>query len=352
MKTLLSLLCSCTLLLLCFCSDNPSGTSPDPTRNCFRKYPYTATSSRIEVIEDSTFCNGIDLNHTFDTIYSSYNVTPTDLDLGTYDTMASGAIVLHTQSYSRVNSGTDLLGWWELAERSVSLVSGTLTTQEQEKIDSDTAFVNSMMSAGALQIEATEDTIYYYYIGSTAELLQDMYAKQIENIPNAKYIAIKIAKWSDDQITVTGQITGEVVTITSDDKFNQTFSSTNAAHETFTMYVRIEDCPIDDPLDWYWEFLTENPSYAQIYIDILNASGVLTSADVDVEKTNDTIVTLTGNKSKEVITVTTHTDSSIVYESSDPVHDTYETTFAEFGLPDWFDIFIRENSIRIRKKSI
>lgn len=136
MKKHITFIFSSIILLLCLCSDkNPSGSSPDPTRNCFRKFPYTATSDIIKTIEDSTFCIGIDLNHKFDTVYSDYNVTLTELDVGTYDTMSSGAIVLHTQSYTRVNTGTNLLGWWELAESDVSLVSGTLTAQELEKIE-------------------------------------------------------------------------------------------------------------------------------------------------------------------------------------------------------------------------
>lgn len=350
MKKCIILLCSCVITLLCFCSNNPSGTSPDPTRNCFRKYPYTATSARIEIIEDSTFCIGIDLNHKFDTVYSGYNVTETKLDVDSYDTLSS-AIVRHTQTYARVQARSDLQGLWELTERNVILVSGTLTAEELEKIDSDTAFVNSMMTEGALQIEITADTIYYYYIGSIADLLLSLYTKQIESLDFARFIAVKSAKYSDNQITITGQITGEVVTITSDEKFNQTLSSSDPAHETYTEYVRIEDCPIDDPLDWYWEFIMDNPSYAQYYIEVLDSSGYFDSVDADIEKVNDTIVTITGNKSGEVITVTLHTDSTIVYESSNPIsHPKYETTWTEFGFPDWIISFIIDNPV-IRRKN-
>ena len=351
MKKGIILLCSCAITLLCFCSDNPSGSTPDPTRNCFRKYPYTATSASIEVIEDSSFCIGIDLNHKFDTVYSGYNVTQTDLDVDTYDTLSS-AIVRHTQTYTRVQTGSDLEGWWELTERNVSLVSGTLTTEELEKLDDDTAFVNSMMTEGALQIEITADTVYYYYVGSIADFLLSLYTKQIEGLDFARYLAVKTAKYSDNQITVTGHITGEVVTITSDEKFNQTVSSSNPAHETYTEYVRIEDCPIDDPLDWYWEFIMDNPSYAQYYIEALDSSGFSDSVDADIEKVDDTIVTITGNNSGEVITVTLHTDSTIVYESSDPTHTKYETTWAELGTPDWILVFIIENPVIRRKNCI
>lgn len=305
----------------------------------------------MEIIKDSTFCIGIDLNHKFDTVYTNYSVSATELEVGMYDTL-SNSILLHTQTYTRVQTRSDLHGLWELTKRNVSLVSGTLTPQEQEKIDGDTAFVNSMMTEGASQIEITEDTIYFYYIGSIASLLQSDYTKQLDKIQNSKYFAIEIAKLSDDQITVTGHITGEVVTITSDDKFNQTLSSTNAAHETFTQYVRIVDCPIDDPLDWYWEFLTDNPSYAQLYIDGIDSFVLLDSVDADIEKVNDTIVTITGNKSGEVITVTLHTDSTIVYESSNPAsHPKYETTWTEFGFPNWIISFIIDNPINLRKKS-
>jgi len=337
---LMSLLAS--LLFISCSDDNPSNNSDDPTRNCFRKYPYTATAEIMTVIEDSTFCIGIDLNHTFDTVHAQYNVSPTDLDVAVYDTLSS-AIVLRVQSYARVKTGTDLTGWWELSDANVSLVSGALTPAELKKIDDDTAFTNSMLTAGDVQIEITADSIYYYYIGSTADLLQTIYTKQLEKTPNSKYIAIKIAKYTDNRITVTGQITGEVVTIASDDKFNQTLSSTNPAHETFTVYVRIEACPIDDPLDWYFEFFGENPSYAQIYIDMIDNAGVLDSVDATATKVNDTIVTITGNKSHEVITATLHTDSTIVYESSNPVHTKYTTTFQQGGFPDWFLVFVIEN---------
>ena len=203
MKKCIILVCSYALSLLIFCSNDLTGSTPDPTRNCFRKYPYTATSARIEIIEDSTFCIGIDLNHTFDTVYSDYNVTETKLDVAAYDTLSS-AVVLHTQTYTRKQTGADLLGLWELTNRNVSLVSGILTPEELEKIDGDTSFVNSMMSEGALQAEFTADTIYYYYIGSIADLLLELYTKQIESLDFARFLAIQMAKYSDGQITVTG----------------------------------------------------------------------------------------------------------------------------------------------------
>lgn len=61
-------------------------------------------------------------------------------------------------------------------------------------------------------------------------------------------------------VKLTGNTNNEVVTITSANGFDQTYSSSNSAYATGTRLAIPTSCP--ESADWYWNFLSANPRTA------------------------------------------------------------------------------------------
>lgn len=66
----------------------------------------------------------------------------------------------------------------------------------------------------------------------------------------------------DRTMRITGDISGEVVTVNWDAQGNAAWSSSNASHAPGTVYANPTTCP-NDPPAWYQEFLTDNQTQAQ-----------------------------------------------------------------------------------------
>jgi len=117
---------------------------------------------------------------------------------------------------------------------------------------------------GTIQVSATTITL-------TSICNAQMFMAEDASYLTDSLFNITTTEVSCNQVTLTGNISKEVVTISLNQpvldfdylgEFNTTFSSNNSSHAAFTIYANPATCP-NDPQPWFEVFLIENSSIAK-----------------------------------------------------------------------------------------
>lgn len=223
MKKAVAIFCACAvgLLITCAKKDNPAGPGSGSNSNT---YTYsmsgnTAISSYPQTISVSCDSNNILVS---DTSYAYIDTTTITL-LNNDNLMVSK----HTDGYSdtltRVGTGSGVQGEWTNSY-GMTIQVGVNTVTE------------SYNYADMLVVDLSFMTSYYN---------------------------VSIVKISSNQVSITGNSSHEVVTITVNSSTGDaTYSSSVASHAAATEYANPTSCPNDGPA-WLEQFLTANPKTAK-----------------------------------------------------------------------------------------
>ncbi len=313
------------MIFLLGCDDNNPVNGGVPPENLVMQFTYTDLGDVIELVSDSTYCNGTEVETVYITDYAPYELDGDNLYLTGYDTLSQGGIIRTDNNYTRMDESEGLSGIWEQTEYEVTVVSGNLTQDEQDKLTDEMAMINAMIEDGSIQLEISADTAKLYYMGSIASVMLKLMNAQLETMENFDYLDITLKASGSEKIQIVGNVSGEIVTITIDENFNQTYSSTNPSHETYKVYEKIVECPVDNPPNWFMEFIFDNISYSDVLIKYLEEMPFFDTLDVTIEKIDNSSLSITGNKSGEIVTISKVGDETIRFESTDPTHLSFET---------------------------
>jgi hypothetical protein len=160
------------------------------------------------------------------------------------------AVVVIYYVFSRIGTGSDITGQWNLTGYDYELTAGTLTQIERNELDAQKAEMNA--SVGQMQVDIGASTITRTYCD--ADDYMESEAPYLTMLYN-----ISAAKLSCGSVQLTGNISHEVVTLTWDSDGNVTYSSSNSQHASKVVYENPSSgqCP-NVPPDWYNQFLTAN----------------------------------------------------------------------------------------------
>ncbi|MGA2505943.1 MAG: hypothetical protein ABSF80_00510 [Chitinispirillaceae bacterium] len=79
---------------------------------------------------------------------------------------------------------------------------------------------------------------------------------------DSAYYNVTATKVSCTQVTLTGNVTQEKVTISWNSNGDMTYTSTNSGHAAYTYYENPASCPDNYEPDWYYSgFLDNNNRY-------------------------------------------------------------------------------------------
>lgn len=193
-------------------------------------WPYTVSGDSMSIYEPPqissyAYCNGATLVTQYDTLGGTfgmrYTVSGNTLSLNECDTVYMSC---DTENLTRVGSGTGLIGTW------------VFTTYLPD----------------TLWLVFTATTVSVYFTGSSSNYCyaDDWMANEWQ------YDSIGFngtaTELSCTQVRITGNTTGEQVTITWNNNGDMTYTSTNAAHAAYTYYQNPTSCPDDYTPDWYY----------------------------------------------------------------------------------------------------
>lgn len=222
MKKAVALFCvvAAVLMVTCAKKDNPTG----PGGNAINTMTYTVSGDKIIVSNPQTIYTECDSNNILvsDTTHAS-------IDTATFVLSNNNnfMVVKHSDgeidSLTRVGTGSSIQGQWTSAR-------------------------GYTVDIGASTITLTLD-------------YADMLVSEFDYM--SSYVNVTIAKTSSNSVTITGNISHEVVTISINSSTGDvTYSSTVSSHAAATVYANPTSCPNDGPA-WLEEFFMANPKIAK-----------------------------------------------------------------------------------------
>jgi hypothetical protein len=211
-------------------------------------YPYTATGSTIVVTVNKNLCKGDSLKHVAD-MTLTYQVKGDTLFFtgGTFfgvtdsgsSGLGNGMVVLVRQGSG---SGSGLAGSWQW-----------IGIKDSAGAPVDTS-MSILMNYEVTEFSATN--MNTYNLKSNAEIMYDTYVFLFD--PTSGY-HITVARPDPNTVTLTGGISGEVMTVTFPvDNHSIIFSSTNPLHQAHIYYAEPTSCPNDASPAWFIDFLMAN----------------------------------------------------------------------------------------------
>jgi hypothetical protein len=242
-------------------------------------YTYTVIGSNIvfsweQSIDTTKWCSGSTMLTQVDTNDAGSDTVPFTLSGNTLtiaqstDSLASGAVVVYNRVYSRTGSGTSLIGTWLLTDLTYTVVSGNPTAGELDTLNADRADALAMLDAGyGERLEVTSSTVNIYATYTWSDMF-------VAEMPDTSGLDITIVKVSANMVRVTGNITGEVVTISYNEAAGTTTwtSSNAAAHPAYTYYADPVTCPNPYMPSWIPEVMLANQrTVAKVVAPMWNA---------------------------------------------------------------------------------
>jgi hypothetical protein len=170
----------------------------------------------------------------------------------------SGAVVELVMTLTRIGTGSGLQGTWSLNPISYRIVSGTPTAEETARLNDNVGEVNGSLS-GQMTITATQITVTSVNTNSFfAEDFIDEWNRGGPAMSDSARYAITVTLISSSMVELTGQKTGEKVTISEQGEGDIMYLSSVAAHQAHTYYVNPASCPNPREPVWYQDFLNAN----------------------------------------------------------------------------------------------
>jgi hypothetical protein len=265
-------------------NNNPTGPSGTKVNDYTIGYHASGDSLSIttsQYIYSSKYCIGDSLISYSDTSQANtsitvYELTGNTLRLlnSTMDTLpTSGAVIRYYSELTRVGNGTGLIGIWKYTGESYNVISGMLQPAEVDSLDAMEAMDDSMLVSMVAEYQFTGSQINLYMSGSSDYASEFInyewdYSYLDPTYADSALYNVTIKKVSENKLTLTGNVTHEVVTIQwvssgapsyIQENFTETFtSSTNVAHPVHTYYSNPQTCPDDNYPAWWQDFLTAN----------------------------------------------------------------------------------------------
>ncbi|MGA2505942.1 MAG: immunoglobulin domain-containing protein [Chitinispirillaceae bacterium] len=196
-------------------------------------WPYTVSGDSMSIYEPPqissyTYCNGTTLVTQYDTSGGTfgmrYTVSGNILSLYECDTVY---MFCDTENFIRVGTGTGLIGTW---------------------------IFNTYLSDTLI---FTPTTVAVYFSGSNNYCYADDWMSWDWAYDSIGFKGTA-AEISCTQVKITGNTTGEQVTINWNSNGDMTYTSTNSGHAAYTYYQNPTSCPDDYSPDWYYTFLGQN----------------------------------------------------------------------------------------------
>ena len=209
----LGLLLSIVILVPLSCTEDDSGggTGPGPIDDRPAGITYTLSGDSITLVIDSSYCMGNTLVQTLDTVSGTINLSGTSLTITLTSELGTGTVITNTRTYTRQGgSGSTLEGTWQV-ESDENVVAGMLPgPNEVGDWADDTLLFDRMIAAQGLQMTVDSVSMVYSFEGALAPVMLPV---ALEDTPEYARITIDTAA-DNNSVTLTGGITGEVVTIT------------------------------------------------------------------------------------------------------------------------------------------
>ncbi len=252
------------LFIGCDEDDNPVG----PSGSLVKTMSYTVSDNKFileyeEEIISWSYCDGDELITQSDTIEAGVDTMEFELSGDTIKIvhdrfiLQSGSVVQYQTICIRKGSGDSLVGIWTISHYTYEVISGELTQDEINDINDDIDEYNEELMEYSIDIEITKDMVYIY----ERELVEWSYADMFIEEWNdyyGQYFDITIAKVNNRTVKLTGNTTGEVVTVTVNRNEDIIYTSSNSEHGKHVYYSNPTQCPNDYQPEWFDDFLSDN----------------------------------------------------------------------------------------------
>jgi hypothetical protein len=320
------------------CSQSDSVTqAPDQQDSALFIQTYTLSGDTMVIIRDTAICLGGHLVREKDTAKAFLERAEASMMVRVIDTLPSGAVVENERFLTKRDTGTGIIGRWQIMSDSNRIVAGALSPAEISWWCSDTLLIDGMIAQNALFVEFDATRMTQMFEGVPAELLLPRILSR-----SPEFVRIDIDTATDGRsVTIVGQISGETVTVTFDMHLNTTYAS-DRSRTTYVEWRRPERC--DEPEPWFQSFLRENVSFADEFIEV-HLSGPSSSLNIAVAKIDDYTVTITGNVTGEHVTVQFDGEETVTFSSDNALHEPHTTMrpMEQLVPPGWLESFYTEN---------
>jgi hypothetical protein len=167
----------------------------------------------------------------------------------------SNVVLQSYEVFSRIGSGTGIVGLWSIDSTGFTLLRGTLTDSERAQLD---AQYSSPVSPGAIQIDLSGGLVTVYStITPASSFIQSQWDWNYGGGADSALYDIAVTQVNGTTVRMTGNKTGEVVTLVFASNGDETFSSSIPTNTTAVYYSNPTRCPNSEPA-WYESFLTSN----------------------------------------------------------------------------------------------
>ena len=159
--------------------------------------------------------------------------------------------------FKRSGAGNGITGQWTLQAAGYDVTGGTLTPAEKAELDSEVSEMNMEIVNGefGMTFAITATTITGTL--TAKNYFADYFIETWNNSGNAGY-AITVSQINAGTVQLTGQKSGEVVTIFMDADGNTHFISSDSTRAHYIYYENPVSCPNEEEPEWYRTFLEAN----------------------------------------------------------------------------------------------
>lgn len=226
----LFVLCTAAMaMIMVTCSKKSNPTGPGDGSNTMTMTYTMLGSNKIitsqpQSITSYTYCNG-------NTLATGYDTSDASIDtMGFVISANNDSLIVGSADsamvFTRVGTGNGIQGQWTGSVGSIVIGPNTITVTETASSSGDA----------------------------------EMFVEDWNSYPEANNVTV--AQTSPTSVTLTGNSTHEVVTITFSST-GETFTSSIAAHTASTYYYNPTSCPDPDYPTWYEQFLADNTTLAK-----------------------------------------------------------------------------------------
>jgi len=279
---LIGVLCSTTAIIMnCKNKDNPVAATPSGILS--ETDTYSVTGNKLAIKSEPyirTYCHNDNLVQDTSEGYEDtieYVVSNNRLEFITKgtDTLLSGAIVNDVvMVFTRKGSGSDIKGIWIQTGYEYKVLFGTPTADEIVTLNDNLKTERRELTYLTIELEVTDNNIFVYMTNDFATEFICDWNEDIDGTnqtmmqtdtgwvfiwdPDSTIYNIKVEKINSLSVKLTGNISGEIVTITWNDKKDRTYSSSNPTNLAHTYYRNPTICPNLSRPDWYYSFKVAN----------------------------------------------------------------------------------------------